>query len=101
MLELSPGADYTLGLLRSAPTLNSTRSDPLRPIPGQTPDVREVGDGAPFRSRCPVAVEGVCDQTKPGWTDCGGGQSVACHRYARDGRDVVGGVDVHRGGTAL
>lgn len=85
----APSHPYTLGLLRSAPTLQSTRDDPLRPIPGQTPDSWRIGDGAPFRSRCPVAVDGVCDVRKPGWTECGGGHSVACHRYQRDGRAGV------------
>lgn len=87
----APSHPYTLGLLRSAPTLRSTRDDPLRAIPGQTPDIWRIGDGAPFRGRCPVAVDGVCEVRKPGWTDCGGGQFVACHRYERDGRAGVVG----------
>jgi oligopeptide/dipeptide ABC transporter ATP-binding protein len=84
-----PCHPYTLGLLRSAPTLQSRKSEPLRPIPGQTPSPRAIGEGAPFRSRCPVVVEGLCDREKPGWTPCGLGHRVACHRFARDGREAV------------
>lgn len=81
-----PCHPYTRGLLRSAPTLASSRANPLRPIPGQAPRPGSIGRGAPFRSRCPVLVEGVCEKAAPGWTDAGPGHQVACHRFARDGR---------------
>jgi len=84
-----PCHPYTIGLLRSAPTLSSRRSQPLEPIPGQAPNPVLIGEGAPFRSRCRVVVEGVCENEKPGWTACGSGHHVACHRYARDGRKGV------------
>ena len=85
-----PCHPYTIGLLRSAPTLSSRRSEPLQPIPGQPPDPAEIGDSAPFYGRCPVAVEGVCADRRPGWTVCGDGHEVACHRYERDGMGGVG-----------
>jgi oligopeptide/dipeptide ABC transporter ATP-binding protein len=85
----NPCHPYTIGLLRSAPTMRSRRTQPLRPIPGHTPRADEVARGAPFRSRCPVVVERVCDTLKPGWTSCGDGHAVACHRYERDGRRGV------------
>lgn len=84
-----PSHPYTIGLLNSAPTLESSRAHPLKPIPGQVPPLDEIGAGAPFRSRCPALVPGLCDNSKPGWTPCGDGHFVACHRYARDG---IGGV---------
>jgi len=82
----NPCHPYTIGLLRCAPTLRSRRTEPLRPIPGLAPRPGEIGPGAPFRSRCPVIVEPLCATEKPGWSDCGAGHAVACHRYARDGR---------------
>jgi oligopeptide/dipeptide ABC transporter ATP-binding protein len=85
----NPCHPYTIGLLRSAPTLRSRRTEPLRPIPGLAARPDQIGGGAPFRSRCPVVVEGICDAQKPGWTECGDGHAVACHRYARDGRAGV------------
>jgi oligopeptide/dipeptide ABC transporter ATP-binding protein len=84
-----PCHPYTRGLLRSAPTLKSSRANPLRPIPGQMPKPGSVGAGAPFRSRCPVMIEGVCDVERAGWTSAGPRHDVACHRFARDGREGV------------
>jgi oligopeptide/dipeptide ABC transporter ATP-binding protein len=85
----NPCHPYTIGLLRSAPTMHSRRSEPLRPIPGVAPSLGEIGSGAPFRSRCPVVVERLCATAKPGWTECGPGHTVACHRFARDGRVML------------
>ncbi|MDR3473716.1 MAG: ABC transporter ATP-binding protein [Devosia sp.] len=84
-----PCHPYTRGLLRSAPTLRSSRANPLQPIPGQAPKPGSIGAGAPFRSRCPVAVDGVCEAVRPGWTEAGTNHAVACHRFARDGRAGV------------
>lgn len=84
-----PCHPYTRGLLLSAPNLKSSRAEPLRPIPGQAPNPRTIGAGAPFRSRCQVVVEGVCAMSRPGWTEAEAGHRVACHRFARDGREGV------------
>ena len=65
-----PCHPYTRGLLRSAPTLRSSRANPLRPIPGQAPKPGSIGAGAPFRSRCPVGSR-VCERSAPGWTSPG------------------------------
>lgn len=81
-----PCHPYTRGLLRSAPTLQSTRANPLQPISGQTPKPGTIGAGAPFRSRCPVAVPGVCDLHRAPWTEAGPGHRVACNRFIQDGR---------------
>ncbi len=84
-----PCHPYTRGLLRSAPTLKSSRANPLRPIPGQAARPGSIGAGSPFRSRCPVVVEGVCDISRAGWSSAGAGHEVACHRFVRDGRGGV------------
>jgi len=84
-----PTHPYTRGLLRSAPTLKSSRSNPLRPIPGQMPKPGSVGAGSPFRSRCPVVVDGVCEVQRAGWTSAGPRHEVACHRFALEGREGV------------
>lgn len=81
-----PCHPYTRGLLRSAPTLRSSRDDPLRPIPGQPPRPGSIGAGAPFRARCPVVIDKLCEAQAPGWTIAGPGHKVACHRFVRDGR---------------
>lgn len=84
-----PCHPYTKGLLRSAPTMQSRRDTPLRPIPGQSPRPGEVAGGAPFRHRCDVAVDGVCDRIRPGWTQVSPGHLVACHRFEKDGREGI------------
>lgn len=81
----APAHPYTRALVASAPTLASRREHPLRPIPGTVPDPAEIGEGAPFRSRCPVVVEGLCERRKPDWTALGPEHRVACHKIARDG----------------
>lgn len=81
-----PCHPYTRGLLRSAPTLHSSRDNPLRPIPGQTPKPGTIGTGAPFRDRCPVSVAGVCEIRRAEWTEAGPGHRVACNRFALEGR---------------
>jgi oligopeptide/dipeptide ABC transporter ATP-binding protein len=81
-----PCHPYTRGLMQSAPTLRSSRANPLRPIPGYTPRPGSIGKGAPFRFRCSVAVEGVCERSAPVWTRAGPDHEVACHRFAQDGR---------------
>jgi oligopeptide/dipeptide ABC transporter ATP-binding protein len=84
-----PCHPYTRGLLRSAPSLKSSRAEPLRPIPGQAPKPGSIGKGAPFRSRCPVVVDGVCAMSRPDWSEAGAGHKVACHRFALEGREGV------------
>lgn len=81
-----PCHPYTRGLLRSAPTLRSSRANPLQPIPGQAPRLGSVRQGCPFRSRCPVVVEDLCAQTRPDWSEAGPGRLTACHRFAMEGR---------------
>jgi peptide/nickel transport system ATP-binding protein/oligopeptide transport system ATP-binding protein len=80
----APAHPYTQALVASAPTLASRREHPLRPVPGTVPDPAEIGEGAPFRSRCPVVIERLCAHQKPGWTALGPGHRVACHRVAHD-----------------
>src|ERR1700722_16402409 len=80
------GADPPQRYSKRPPTLTAGRATPLRPIPGQAPKPGSIGAGAPFRSRCPVAVTGLCERSAPGWTVAEAGHEVACHRFAREGR---------------
>ena len=84
-----PCHPYTRGLLRCAPTLRSSRDNPLVPIPGQAPRPGSIGAGSPFRSRCPVVVDGVCEASRPGWSEASPDHVVACHRFALEGREGV------------
>lgn len=51
---------YTSGLLGSVPSANK-RGQPLRQIPGMTPNVLALPDGCAFKTRCPYA-DIACDQ---------------------------------------
>jgi oligopeptide/dipeptide ABC transporter ATP-binding protein len=82
----NPAHPYTVGLLRSAPSLQSRRSAPLPTIPGTVPGAGGLVRGAPFAARCPVAIDGVCDVSEPEWRAAGDRHRVACHRFAREGR---------------
>jgi oligopeptide/dipeptide ABC transporter ATP-binding protein len=46
----APRHPYTVGLLRSIPHLSAGAR--LKPIPGQPPDLAELGPGCPFAPRC-------------------------------------------------
>ncbi len=83
----NPAHPYTIGLLHAAPRGESHDVRRLTAIPGTVPNLATLGGSAPFHSRCPVLVGGVCDRDEPGWTDCGPGHVVACHRFAADGRE--------------
>jgi oligopeptide/dipeptide ABC transporter ATP-binding protein len=50
----SPRHPYTLGLLNSIPHLSQGASR-LKPIPGQPPDLTQLGHGCPFAPRCSYA----------------------------------------------
>lgn len=80
-----PGHPYTVGLLHAAPSLTSERGVALPTIPGTVPPLGQLPPGAPFVSRCPVAIAGECDAVEPGWTTAGPGHRVACHRFAHEG----------------
>jgi peptide/nickel transport system ATP-binding protein len=61
--EVAPVLDmplhpYTAGLIGSVPSRNK-RGEPLRQIPGMTPNILRLPPGCAFRTRCPRATE-VC-----------------------------------------
>ncbi|MGO4147818.1 ABC transporter ATP-binding protein [Paenarthrobacter sp. YAF11_1] len=58
---------YTLGLLNSMPTLNSSSSR-LNPIPGQPPSLLDLPKGCIFSARCQyaeLADDGICVSQRP------------------------------------
>lgn len=62
-LFANPKHPYTIGLLRSLPSLE-TETDRLTPIEGNVPILGEVKGGCPFRTRCSHAID-KCAQEKP------------------------------------
>ena len=49
-----PSHPYTVGLIRSVPSVDRQRR--LVPIPGTPPDLAAIGQGCPFAPRCPLAA---------------------------------------------
>ncbi|MFC8041580.1 ABC transporter ATP-binding protein [Paenarthrobacter sp. NPDC057355] len=71
---------YTLGLLNSMPTLNSSASQ-LTPIPGQPPSLLDLPKGCIFSARCQyadLAGDGVCASQRPGLR-VEDGHGTRCH----------------------
>lgn len=77
-LLTAPRHPYTLGLLRSIPSLEGPRSRPLVPIPGVAADPRLAIEGCPYAPRCPLAIDR-CLEDEPPLAPIAGGLS-ACWR---------------------
>lgn len=73
----SPEHPYTLGLLRSVPRLDMSRSRELSSIPGVPPDPRNLPRGCAFQPRCPSAMP-VCAERIPPLSRLRDERWVAC-----------------------
>jgi peptide/nickel transport system ATP-binding protein len=78
--EVAPVLDmplhpYTAGLIGSVPSRNK-RGEPLRQIPGMTPNILRLPPGCAFRTRCPRVTE-VCTQDPP-FGEVAPGRDVRC-----------------------
>jgi len=69
---------YTAGLLNSAPSINSSRQTPLRPIEGVLPDLTCLPPGCPFAPRCAYR-SAECEQAMPPLESHGNGRLAACY----------------------
>jgi oligopeptide/dipeptide ABC transporter ATP-binding protein len=82
-----PSHPYTVGLLHSIPRLDAEEDDPLVPIEGRPPDMRQAPTGCPFAPRCRWRIE-TCWSTNPALTSVLPGVplvttgSLATHRVA-------------------
>ncbi len=75
----APQHPYTVGLLRSMPTLSGDPHTDLPTIPGQPPDLERLGAGCAFAARCGHTF-GPCTEQMPGLTSVGTAHIAACHR---------------------
>ena len=96
-----PQHPYTAGLLASVPSLTLSAGGSLPAIPGTVPNLEERPAGCPFVTRCPQAIETLCESLPPAATELGGGRHASCHLHAegitvtrtRDGSTVPGSPD--------
>lgn len=72
----SPKHEYTLGLMRSIPTVSDDH-EKLRPIGGSAVDLLNMPSGCPFAPRCDAAMQ-VCLEQNPVLMDLGGTHKVRC-----------------------
>jgi oligopeptide/dipeptide ABC transporter, ATP-binding protein, C-terminal domain len=74
---------YTVGLMKSLPTLDIREFKGLVTIPGSMPTLGNVPPGCPFHPRCPIMQVGICDKEKPELKAAGPDHRVACHFYSK------------------
>ncbi|MCL5994918.1 MAG: hypothetical protein M1546_02545 [Chloroflexi bacterium] len=74
----APAHPYTVGLLHSAPNLNSDRRFPLQPIDGVLPDLINLPPACPFSPRCGRRTP-ECDEKMPALAQFGPEHLLACY----------------------
>lgn len=75
-----PKHPYTMGLIKSIPTLKTDKNEHLYMIKGTVPALGQEGAGCRFCERCNYATD-KCKNTPPELTDIGGNRKVRCHNY--------------------
>ena len=84
----SPLHPYTVGLLRSVPSITSRSRGRLETIEGSVPRPTEVLAGCAFAPRCAHAMP-VCRASVPAPTEVGGERKVACFLHHSTVRETV------------
>ncbi|MDJ0955153.1 MAG: ABC transporter ATP-binding protein, partial [Acidimicrobiia bacterium] len=70
---------YTKALLAAVPVPDPDSGVELRPsLEGDLPDPADPPPGCRFHTRCPVAVDGLCNQTEPQLAEIEPGRWVSC-----------------------
>jgi oligopeptide transport system ATP-binding protein len=72
-----PSHPYTSALLRSLPTVETSRDEELVSIPGTPPDLFAPPKGCAFASRCQNCMK-ICKNHQPPVFDVGEGHTSAC-----------------------
>ena len=75
-----PMHPYTQGLMKSIPSLASTKKERLVPIAGSVPDPGEAVRGCAFEPRCPRSLK-TCPVEKPPLREVSPSHFVACWLY--------------------
>ena len=83
-----PFHPYTKLLISSVPEMRldwlEEAMQTSEAIAGIARDVKLTDKGCPFFERCPVAIDGLCDQELPPVRAMGKGSSIACHREVEE-----------------
>ena len=71
---------YTIGLMKSVPTLEGSRTERLHQIPGTVPSLHEVPLGCRFASRCEFATQ-QCVEEAPPFIEDTESHKIRCWHY--------------------
>jgi peptide/nickel transport system ATP-binding protein len=78
----NPLHPYTQGLIGSIPTVEGTKADRLKVIPGSIPDIHQLPIGCKFVTRCEYRFE-PCPDIEPPLIEVAPNHLVRCHLYPR------------------
>ncbi len=78
-----PSHPYTAALLRSLPTVETSRDEELVSIPGTPPDLFAPPKGCAFASRCQHCMK-ICKENQPPIFTVGEGHTASCWRLHPD-----------------
>ena len=78
-----PSHPYTAALLRSLPTVETSRDEELVSIPGTPPDLFAPPKGCAFASRCQHCMK-ICKDNQPPIFTVGDGHTASCWRLHPD-----------------
>ncbi|VAW14129.1 Oligopeptide transport ATP-binding protein OppD (TC 3.A.1.5.1) [hydrothermal vent metagenome] len=76
-----PSHPYTIGLLNSVPRLDQKRGTPIKPIPGNPPELDALGPGCAFAPRCRFTAARCLKQAPP-FAQISDGHKSACWEIA-------------------
>ena len=76
-----PKHPYTKALLKSIPKIGKKSRKRLESVSGNVPIPINKPKGCGFFPRCPVAIDGLCDQVDPPLANIGDGHLAACYLY--------------------
>ncbi len=86
----NPKHEYTKGLLKSIPKLNSKEHEKLIPIEGTPVDMLNPPDGCPFAPRCEKCMK-ICLKKMPEYTNITESHYSACWLLQKEAFEVLGG----------
>ncbi|WP_371377548.1 ABC transporter ATP-binding protein [Sporomusa aerivorans] len=83
-----PAHPYTIGLIRSIPTLEGNRREPLHMIAGKVPSLQQIPPGCRFAPRCPRA-DSLCRSKLPSLETVEDAHKVRCWHYKNPDERVM------------
>ncbi len=84
-----PGHPYTLGLLKSMPSVDLKKDEKLTSIPGAPVDMLNLSIGCPFAARCQHCMK-ICVRRAPPSIALGEGHNAACWLLSEKKENIYG-----------